>query len=181
MKPDYKDYYHLEKYIRGQVFNNFHERGSIGATDFFCIIIWKANRAKSKIANKLRKVEPDLELCCNQLTRKLFDAKSAKEKLYVLIKEYDFKLPMGSAILSILYPLDFSVYDYRVCEALNSFSSLYHLTSFEKTWTGYNNYIQAVKDCTDPSLNLIEKDQYLWGKSFYNQLQLDIQSNFKLS
>ncbi|WP_157687304.1 hypothetical protein [Pedobacter psychrophilus] len=176
---DFTEYYHLEKYIRGKVNRNFHQDGFINAEDFFCIVIWKANRAKSKIAKLLLKFEPDLELCCKNLTSKLFKAELPKERLEILIKEYGFRLPMASAILSILYPKEFSVYDYRVCEILTQFADLINLTAFENIWKGYNSYLKAVNECTNPDLNLTQKDHYLWGKSFYNQLQLNIKSNFK--
>ena len=46
----YLEYYNLNDYLFGTVNKRFHENGSIGSFDFFCIVIWKANRAKSKIA-----------------------------------------------------------------------------------------------------------------------------------
>ena len=176
---DFKKYYNLENYLRETVHDSFHKNGFINASDFFCIIIWKANRAKSKIANRLSKVEPDLELCCRQLTECLFHSKSHKDRLKVLIENYRFRLPMSSAILSIFYPNDFSVYDIRVCETLPQFSNLVNTINFENIWDGYSNYIQAIKNFIPSELNLVDKDHLLWGKSFYNQLQKDIFSNFK--
>jgi hypothetical protein len=176
---DYKKYYNLENYLRQTVHETFHKNGCIDASDFFCIIIWKANRAKSKIANKLYKVEPNLELCCKQLTQRLFQSKSHKDRLKLLVNNYKFRLPMSSAILSIFYPDDFSVYDVRVCETLPQFSNLVYTTNFENLWVGYSNYIKAVKDFHPIELSLVDKDHLMWGKSFYDQLKKNISSNFK--
>ena len=45
MALDYLRYYDLERYLFEDVHRRFHEEGSIGAFDFFSIVIWKANRA----------------------------------------------------------------------------------------------------------------------------------------
>ena len=52
---DYRNYSlgNLEGYLLGQVQANFHRVGFRSAPEFFCIVIWKANRAKSKIARKV--------------------------------------------------------------------------------------------------------------------------------
>jgi len=46
-------YYDLEAYLFEDVHKRFKTEGSIGAFDFFSIVIWKANRAKSRIAKRL--------------------------------------------------------------------------------------------------------------------------------
>lgn len=176
---DYQKYYNLENYLRQTVHDTFHKNGFIDVSDFFCIVIWKANRAKSKIANRLCKVEPDLELCCRKLTQGLFQSTSHKDRLKLLVSDYGFRLPMSSAILSVFYPDDFSVYDIRVCETFPQFSNLVNTSNFENLWVGYSNYIQAVKTYNPAELNLVDKDHLIWGKSFYNQLQNNISSNFK--
>lgn len=49
---DYRAFYHLESYLFNTVRIRFLENGFLDAFDFFCIVIWKANRSKSKIARK---------------------------------------------------------------------------------------------------------------------------------
>lgn len=184
MGTDYKSFRHLERHIREKVFENFHKNGSIDATDFFCIIIWKANRAKSKVAKNIRRINPDLETCCRDITAKIFNANSHEDRLNILIKHYNFKLPISSAILSVFYPNEFSVYDFRVCdslinhEILSDYKYLNNLTNFRKIWLGYCEYIETIKRLTPTEFNLIDKDHYLWGHSFYSQLQKDLESNF---
>jgi len=45
---DYLEYYDLERYLFENVHQRFHLEHSLGAFDFFSIVIWKANRAKSQ-------------------------------------------------------------------------------------------------------------------------------------
>ncbi len=50
---DFRQYYHLESYLLDTVQPRFRNQGYLLAFDFFCIVIWKANRAKSHVARKL--------------------------------------------------------------------------------------------------------------------------------
>jgi len=108
--------------------SRFHAEHSLGAFDFFSIIIWKANRAKSKIARRLlkeeRKGKRDLETRCRALTKSLYNASDQKERLRLLIKDWGFALPMASAILAICWPEEFTVYDYRVRDQIKGFPKL---------------------------------------------------------
>ncbi len=47
----YPDYYHLEKYLFNDVSGYYQKHKTISAFDFFCIIIWKANRSKPRLPN----------------------------------------------------------------------------------------------------------------------------------
>jgi hypothetical protein len=120
---DYLNYYDLEQYLFEQVGPRFHTEHSIGAFDFFSIVIWKANRAKSKIAGRLwRKAQPeeDLDAIARRLTASLYRARDACERFRLLLdeKEWGFYLPMASAVLTVLWPDEFTVYDMRVCDQL---------------------------------------------------------------
>jgi len=106
---DYSKYYDLESYIFNEVKGNFHEKGFLNPSDFFCIIIWKANRAKSNIAKKFN-MSFDSEI--KRLTSLLYKAKSRQERMRILIEDYRFYLPMASAILSVLYSEQYSIYDF---------------------------------------------------------------------
>lgn len=176
---NYIKYYDLENYTITDVHANFHRDGHLTAFDFFCIIIWKANRAKSKIAERLLKFNPNLEEVVRDLTNKVFLAVDDKQKLKVLITEYKFRLPMASAILSILYQDIFTVYDTRVCETLNEYKGLDTITNFENLWIGYSDYIKSVREYGPTEISLRDKDRLLWGKSFYEQLTADISNNFE--
>ena len=57
---DHLAYYDLEAYLFGTVGPRFLNDGRLNAFDFFSIVIWKANRAKSKIARRLLENEFDI-------------------------------------------------------------------------------------------------------------------------
>jgi hypothetical protein len=58
---DYRIYYDLEQYLFRDVNSHFTDNQKLDAFDFFCIVIWKANRAKSRVASLLLKKFDDLE------------------------------------------------------------------------------------------------------------------------
>jgi hypothetical protein len=68
---DFLGYYNLEPYLFDIVSPRFHQEGSLNAFDFFSIVIWKANRAKSRIAKRLLSQAPsytDLEAAVFAIT-----------------------------------------------------------------------------------------------------------------
>lgn len=178
MKTSLIKYYDLENYVLTDVRDSFDRNGHLTAFDFFCIVIWKANRAKTKIAQRLLNYNSDIEQSVKDLTNKIFSATDDKQKLKVLITDYKFRLPMSSAILSLLYPDNFTIYDVRVCETLINFKGLDNTTNFEKLWLGYTDYIESVRKYEPKNLSLRDKDRFLWGKSFYEQLNKDLKNNF---
>jgi len=182
MQVDYLRFYDLETYLWEDVQRRFHADGSIGAFDFFAIVIWKANRAKSKIAKRLldkdRENRSELEPICRDLTATLYQAADAKERLRILRKDWGFYLPTASAILSVFWPDEFSVYDVRVREQLGGLKDLGNKTDFEKIWAGYLAYLEAVRSVSPTGLSLRECDRYLWGKSVAGQLTSDVSRGF---
>ena len=176
---NYCKFHNLETYILDEVRTKFENRGYLSAEDFFCIIIWKSNRSKSIIAkNLLHHGYGNVHEAVHALTNGLFRQSENKEKLQFLIVEWGFRLPIASAILSLLYPDDFTVYDIRVCNALGDFHNINNHTSFKTIWDKYQKYLQSVVNATPDGLSLREKDRYLWGKSFYTQLTKDIENSF---
>lgn len=178
---DYRQYYDLESYLLDTVQPRFMQQKYLSTADFFCIVIWKANRAKSKIAKKLLdQGYQDLDTAVQALTSGLAKQESAKDRLRYLCKDWEFGLPMASAILAILYPDDFTVYDVRVCDTLGGFHKLGNRVNFENLWRDYQKFERTVEESTPGDLKTLrEKDRYLWGKSFYEQLMSDIEEEFK--
>ena len=157
----------------------FHKARELSAFDFFCIVIWKANRAKSTVAKRLLKKQPkSIENAVQELTNQVADASSAESRLAVLMEGWGFRIPMASAILTVLYPHEFTIYDVRVCESLNDFGYLANTTEPNRRWAQYQAYCQAVNDAVSEQLSLRDKDRWLWGKSFFTQLQHDISFSF---
>lgn len=180
---DYDKYYNLEQYVFSTVRNNFISQKNLKAFDFFSILIWKAGRAKTHHVKRLLKdksLSENLDSISEKITSEIYNADNDKHRLEILMcKAYGFHLPTASAILSVLYPKTFSVYDYRVCEQLEAFHELVYITDTEKVWNEYQKYLVAVKDKSGKS-DLREADKYLWGKSAYEQLEKDIKANFKI-
>jgi len=178
-EADFRELYYLESYLLNRVRPRLLAQGYLSAADFFCIVIWKANRAKSKLARKLLDSGyEDLDSAVGEMTAGIASKKRAKDKLWYLITQWRFRLPMASAILAVLYPDDFTVYDRRVCGQLDRFYNLASITRFERLWQGYRTFQLAVEEATPDGLSLRDKDRYLWGKSFYEQLIGDIEKGF---
>lgn len=177
---DYTKYYDLENYLFHDISSRYQQEKMLGAHDFFCIIIWKANRSKSKIAKRLLAHGPytDLETAVRTLTQAISDASDNKGRLAVLIDRWEFRLPMASAILSVLFPEDFTVYDVRVCDILGDFHDAQNRT-FEPLWERYALYVEQVRNAVPQKASLRDKDRYLWGKSFAQQLGRDLATQFK--
>jgi hypothetical protein len=178
------DLYGLENYLFGTVGPTFRNTGDLSAFDLFVIVIWKANRSKSKIAKRLLKQsiskQEDLDAVVGRLAKQLYQAADPKERLRILLEDWGFLLPMASAILTVLYPDDFTVYDVRVCSELGDFERLANRT-FEPLWAGYQDFVAAVRHATPDGLSLRNCDRWLWAKSFADQLESDIHRQFNKS
>jgi hypothetical protein len=176
---DFLGYYDLESYLLNTVRLRFHEHGRLSAFDFFSIVIWKANRVKSLIARRLlAKGFENLDSATSELTAGLVRQLDAKERLRYLCADWGLRLPMASAILSILYPDDFTVYDYRLCELFGEFHGLATRSKFEDMWHGYQAFRSRVIKETPTGLSLRDRDRYLWGKSASQQLMADVKQVF---
>lgn len=181
--PDeqYLQFYNLDSYLFDSVHQRFANQGYLGAFDFFCIVIWKANRAKSKVAKKLlgKSMKKTLDEAVIELTKGVAAEETPKRKLLFLrFGKIPFRLPMATAILTVLYPDEFTVYDYRVCEVLDGFHNLNNITRIDKLWEEYLAFKRAVESNSPQGYSLRDRDRYLWGKSFSHQLQTDITNGF---
>ena len=174
-------FYTLESYLFNAVHRRFTEQGHLGAFDFFCIVIWKANRAKTKVAKRLLcSTTKTLDEVVVELTKAIAAQKTSKDRMRLLMfGDIRFRLPMASAILTVLYPDEFTVYDYRVCETLGGFRNLTNLTNIDRMWEGYSAFKSAVISNSPAGLSLRDRDRYLWGKSFRDQLTNDVATAFR--
>src|SRR3989344_7604504 len=94
---NYSKYAFLEDYVFGDVRTNFLANGYLTAEEFFCIVIWKSNRAKTAIKRKLQK-RGVLKEVIKELTSQIFKAAYKSGKLEVLLDGWKIPLPMSSAI-----------------------------------------------------------------------------------
>lgn len=180
---DYLKLYNLEQYLFDDVKTSFQTNKKLSAFDFFCIIIWKANRAKSKVALKLvahgGNAAHDLNDLVENLTAAIANSSDDKARMRILIEDWEFRLPMASAILTVLYPDSFTVYDVRVCDELQNHHSVQNKTRFDDLWTGYQAYLSDVRSNEPTVIALRDKDRTLWAKSFEKQLKDDISTLFR--
>jgi hypothetical protein len=178
---NFLQYYDLEGYLFKVISIRYAQDKTLTAFDFFCIVIWKANRAKSKVAERLLahgNGQANLGSAVGSLLAAISEAQDQSARLSVLIEGWGFRLPMASAILTVLYPEDFTVYDIRVCDVLGDFKDAQYKTNIATLWERYAAYVIAVKGAVPECSSLRDKDRFLWGKSFATQLQTDIQSSF---
>ena len=178
---DYVQYYDLESYLFKIVAARYARNNTLTAFDFFSIVVWKANRAKSIVAKRLlahNGGRENLEVAVTSLMAAVSSAKEPREKLSVLIKDWGFRLPMASAILTVLHPEEFTVYDFRACAELGGFKDA-DSTNFSTLWERYSAFVAAVRNTALEYPRLRDKDRYLWGKSSASQLEADIQRSFR--
>ncbi len=175
MEADYLKIYDLERYLFEDVCKRFHENEFIGAEDFFCIMIWKANRAKRYAADKFDKTIA-LDEGVRILTKKIHEALSDEEKLLVLLNAR-FRLPTASAILTVFYPERFTIYDSRIRKQLGIDEELAGLSN-KKACEAYFKFKDRLIESTPSELSLRDKDRLLWGKSFWEDLKRGISIRF---
>ena len=171
--------YDLEQFLFQVVSTHYQDGLPISAFEFFSIVIWKANRAKSKVASRLQKKSgQNLETAVAQLVADLRRANTPEDRLRVLFVDWGFWLPMASAILTVFYPEEFTIYYVRVCEYLPAFERLGNKSKFETVWPEYCQFVEAVKMAVPEVHSLRDQDRVLWARSFRRQLGADVTSGF---
>ncbi|HAX41763.1 MAG TPA: hypothetical protein PLF84_11650 [Bryobacteraceae bacterium] len=164
---DYVKYYHLEDYLFTDVTTAFRTRGFLTPEEFFSIVIWKANRAKTAVKRRMLAHVTPLRAAVESLTRSIAKSDNDADRLRILTREWGFRLPMASAILTVLYPDRFTVYDFRVCGQLGLDDFSENRGQVEKYFSDFLPMVSAVRGPT----SLRDKDRHLWGKSAYQSLR----------
>jgi hypothetical protein len=172
---DYLKFYDLEHYLFTEVSSRFARSGAISPADFYMIVIWKADRAKTRIRNRLSKHDDGFAGAVVAITQALHEAATPAERLEVLMKRWGFRLPMASAILTVLYPREFTVYDARICAQLGAFEGLADKHYSEALWDDYRSYMAVMTRAAPSGLSLRDKDRFLWARSFYEGVMKDLQ------
>ena len=163
---DYRQYADDEKYLFGIVSSRFKEQGWLGAFDVMTIARWKAERARAYVARRLlSKGGRNLDEGARSLTTALAAALTAEAQFRIVFGDWGFRLPMGSAILTVCFPFEFGVYDVRVCGQLKDFQGLVNLTNTARVWEGYQRFLAAVKHTAPSGLSLRECDRWLMGET----------------
>jgi hypothetical protein len=123
-----------------------------------------------------RPEEGTLEARTRALTSSLYNASGPKERMRILLQDWKFGLTMASAVLSVLWPDDFTVYGYRVRELLGYTRPISEGRNFDKTWEEYSEFVGRLRSLEMPSdyYSLRDRDRYLWSASVAQQLEEDI-------
>ena len=140
---DYRIFYDDETYLL-DVGQRFRESGTLDPVDFYMMLAWKANRAKNYHRERLKRLsKSSFEYAVSQIAAELHGCSGLRAKLEILMVAWGFALPTATAVLTLLYPDDFTVYDVLVCGELQWD---YHPDRYfsPKLWSDYQAYKQAV-------------------------------------
>lgn len=170
----------LEDFLFGTVGPHFRETGAISPEDFWLILIWKANRAKGQARWRIEQATGlSWSDAVPKIAKNISDAENDEARLRSLMTgNWKFRLPTASAILSVLYPDQFSVYDVRACETLEAEGlGDHHLLDWPytvKTWPGYQRFLAAVRAAGPAQATLRQNDYYLWGRSLLRSVRSEL-------
>lgn len=169
---DYRIFYDDETYLL-DVGQRFRESGTLDPVDFYMMLAWKANRAKNYHRERLKRLsKSSFEYAVSQIAAELHGCSRLREKLEILMVAWEFALPTATAVLTLLYPDDFTVYDVLVCRELQWD---YHPDRYfsAKLWSDYQAYKEAVIKAAPSDLSLRDKDRYLIGRAYRKAVETD--------
>jgi hypothetical protein len=105
MLRDFRQYADDERYLFGIVTKRFHKQGWLNAFDIMAIARWKAERARIHVARRLvSRGAASVEGGAKSFTMALNRGRNNRERFNLVIGKWGFRLPMGSAILSVCFP-----------------------------------------------------------------------------
>lgn len=162
----YLKYYWLESYLFGEVRRNFQKQHYLTPEEFFAIVIWKSNRSKTNVRRGIVASNQTVQ----KITEGIYTAKTRSEKVKWLTKIKFIGIPLASAILTVCYPHQFTVLDYRVWGVLQRAKKVSgrQPTTIEK----YLEYADACKKYAKQSrVSLRDLDRIMWGQSFHKDLR----------
>jgi hypothetical protein len=166
------DYYSPDTTLFPKLAVRFGQTGHLTAEELYLILDWKAPRARKKHLDRLTRGGRIFSQAAQDIAQELYEAADDKERLRLLMADpWRFPLPTATAVLTVLYPDRFTVYDIRVCEALGDFKKLVHWRWSDRFWPEYYRFVAAVRSAVPAHLNLRDADRYLWGMNKRNDLR----------
>jgi len=155
-------YYDLDVYLFSQVAKRFEQGDAFSAFDFYAIITWKANRAKTKVRSGLKAINASPA----ELMNRVRSIPDDREKLRTLDDVPGIGIPIASAILTVCYPKRFTVLDYRAWETLYEFKYVPSKTIPTDVDGYFEKYLPVCQRlASDMKISLRELDVALWGWS----------------
>jgi hypothetical protein len=151
--------YNLEGYLFEVVSQRFRQQKTLNRYDFFAIVIWKLNRAKTKIQSGLDAAGKAVE----ELMREVSQAETPQAKVEALTEIWGIGLAMASAILAVCYQEEFTVLEKASVEGLPS--------RYPQSPEEFLQYCQACRRFADQAgLSLRNLDRALWAKNWEENL-----------
>jgi len=155
--------YNLEDYLFDTVSTRFQADGTLNAYDFFAIVIWKSNRNKTKIREGIT----DTGESVGELMREVHQARMPEAKVEVLLPVQGIGISIASAILTVCYPKEFTVLDWRAWETLKEWEVEELSPRYPGKSEEYVQYCQACKRlAAQVELSLRDLDRALLGWSW---------------
>ena len=159
--------YDIERYLFEEVSQRFGDKRTLEPYDFFAIIIWKSNRAKTKIKKGLARAGKSVR----ELMRKVSQADTPEAKVETLLQIWGIGLPIASAVLTVCYPEEFTVLDYRAWETLKEAVVSDLPSRYPRSTKEYCQYCRACRHFANQmGLSLRNLDRALWAKSWQDDL-----------
>jgi hypothetical protein len=166
------DYYSPDTILFPKLAVRFGHIGHPTAEELYLILDWKASRARTKHLDRLTRSGRIFLQAAQDIAQDLHGAADDMERLRLLMAHpWRFPLPTATAVLTVLYPDRFRVYDIRVCEALGDFKKLVHWRWSDRFWPEYCRFVAAVRSAVPAHPTLRHADRYLWGMNKRNDLR----------
>jgi len=159
----YLKYYFLEDYLFKTVNKNFHENKYLTSEEFLAIIIWKRNASKTKVVEGVNTSDKSIRV----ITSKIYESPSREMKLEILLGIKNIGIAIASAILTVLYDQEFTVFDARARNSLQAIGVQIKGSPDNKP-EDYFSYVDLCKKQAEKyKLSLRDFDRCLWAMNFY--------------
>lgn len=153
----------MEDFLFENISKNFKENHYLTKEEFLAIVVWKRKPSAKKIVDSMN----ETSISVDALTKSIFNASTPEEKLKILLSVKQIGIAIASAILTVCYPNDFTVVDYR---ALNSLKKL-DISCSKRPTEQIEDYLEYVNVCKKESgergFLLRDFDRMLWAMDFY--------------
>jgi hypothetical protein len=161
------DLYSLERYLFQRVSQRYAQEQTLTPYDFFAIIVWKSNRAKTKVRRGLSTAHKSVQT----LMRQVAETRRPVDKVTLLTEIDGIGIRMASAILAVCYPSEFTVLDYRAWGTLCDCEPEGLPRTIPTTPASYVQYCEAcARFAAARGISLRDLDRALWARSWENDL-----------
>jgi hypothetical protein len=167
-------FYNPETYLFPGLAVRFAETSALDPMELYLILDWKAPRARTKHLRRLaERASGSFERAAVEIATQIGKSANPKDRLRALLETWGFRLPTASAILSVLYPDEFTIYDVRVCDALRKYHDIAD-HGWPRVWVEYEQFLAAVRAADLPVSTLRDRDRWLWGEAKQKQMALEL-------